>query len=403
MHQDIGRRSRRGRTRPRHLSASAPRPRVLIVSGSVGAGHDGAAAALASRLRAGGTDVDIRDYLFAFPAPIRAAMRGSYAVSVNYLPSVFEWLFTTIEHRTVVHRLSLAFCRLAQRRVQQWVRPGYDAVVSTYPFASQTLGQLRAQGQLRCAVVTFLTDPAAHRLWVHPGVDHHLTVTQATAEQGERRYGVPMQVGGPLVAERFSRQPESPAALRARATIRAELCLGADTPVALILAGSLGLGDVALTVDAVLAGRWAIPVVVCGHNERLRGQLSQRPGARALGWRADMPDLMAAADVLITNAGGLSFTEALVAGLPAVCFAPIPGHGRANAALLDTAGLAPWAHTPTELTVAMQVATERQVNRGTPPPSLVAAFVAGLPSGHLHPDRPPRARWFSRPRRRVAA
>ncbi len=382
-------RSRRGRKDRRLSMLSRPGPRVLIVSGSVGAGHDGAADALAARLRAAGVQVDQRDYLSAFPGPVGAAMRESYALSVNYLPSIFEWLFTNIEHRTLVYRLSLAFCRLAQRRVQRWVRPGYDAVVSTYPFASQTLGRLRARGELGCPVVTFLTDPAVHRLWVHSGVDHHLTVTEATAEQGVHRYGVPMQLGGPLVAETFSRPPQDPAALRARARIRTELGLAQDTPVALILSGSLGLGDVAATVKAVLAGGAAVPVVVCGHNEVLRRQLAQHHGVRALGWRPDMPDLMAAADVLLTNAGGLSFTEALVAGLPAVCFAPIPGHGRANAALLDAAGLSPWVRTPTELTTALQVATSRahKAHRALAPPCLVGIFVEHLAAGHHHDDQ----------------
>ena len=58
----------------------------------------------------------------------------------------------------------------------------------------------------------------------------------------------------------------------------------------------------------------------------------------ALGWRDDVPDLMAAADVLVHNAGGLSCTEALVAGLPVVTYRPIPGHGRANAAVLARPG-----------------------------------------------------------------
>ena len=73
----------------------------------------------------------------------------------------------------------------------------------------------------------------------------------------------------------------------------------------------------------------------------------------ALGWRDDVPELMAAADVLVHNAGGLSFTEALVAGLPAVTYLPIAGHGRANAEVLARATLAPWPRDPAELVAAI--------------------------------------------------
>jgi UDP-N-acetylglucosamine:LPS N-acetylglucosamine transferase len=73
----------------------------------------------------------------------------------------------------------------------------------------------------------------------------------------------------------------------------------------------------------------------------------------ALGWRSDVAALMAASDVLVHNAGGLSLTEALTAGLPAVTFRPIPAHGRANAELLARAGLVPWPQDDTELAAAI--------------------------------------------------
>jgi UDP-N-acetylglucosamine:LPS N-acetylglucosamine transferase len=45
----------------------------------------------------------------------------------------------------------------------------------------------------------------------------------------------------------------------------------------------------------------------------------------------------------------LTLTEALTAGLPAVTFRPIPGHGTANAGTLADAGLAPWPKDAEEL------------------------------------------------------
>jgi UDP-N-acetylglucosamine:LPS N-acetylglucosamine transferase len=145
----------------------------------------------------------------------------------------------------------------------------------------------------------------------------------------------------------------------------------------------LGLGDVEGTVEAVLAGGAAVPLVVCGRNEGLRRKLAGRLGPRALGWRDDVPDLMAASDVLVTNAGGLSFTEALVIGLPAVSFAVLPGHGEANAQVLDAAGLAPWARTEEELAEALTAALDprRRQSRLMGPPSQVHDLVAGLATG----------------------
>jgi hypothetical protein len=44
-----------------------------------------------------------------------------------------------------------------------------------------------------------------------------------------------------------------------------------------------------------------------------------------------MPDLMAASDLLIQNAGGVTCLEAFSIGLPVVMFDPLPGHGEDNA------------------------------------------------------------------------
>ena len=58
-------------------------PAVLILSGSVGAGHDGAAHELARRLRDRGVDVDVRDYLEALPRWFRFFLREGYTASVS--------------------------------------------------------------------------------------------------------------------------------------------------------------------------------------------------------------------------------------------------------------------------------------------------------------------------------
>jgi processive 1,2-diacylglycerol beta-glucosyltransferase len=316
---------------------------VLVVSASVGAGHDGAAAELKARLRRAGVEVAVRDFLDAVPRPLAWALREGYLVTVERIPVAFEIFFRGLERRGLSWRAEQRVCAHAAGTVARWVaefRP--DVVVSTYPPAAQSVGALRASGRLAVPAFTYLTDPAVHASWLHPAVDRHLTVTAATAAHGAVAYGVALEVAGPLVPERFA-QPLPAAEVSA---LRRELA-DHDRPLALLACGSLGLGDVHRTVDDVVsAGLTA--VVLCGRNDTLRRRLTG-PGVVALGWRDDVHRLVQAADVLVQNAGGMSFTEALVAGLPAVSYRPIPGHGRANAAVLHDAGLAPWARDRAEL------------------------------------------------------
>ncbi|MGH3882094.1 MAG: MGDG synthase family glycosyltransferase [Pseudonocardiaceae bacterium] len=356
--------------------AAGTAARVLVISGSVGAGHDGAADELISRLAKLGIAADRRDYLDALPRVCHYVLRDGYRLSIGYAPRCFAWMFANLEHAGWVQRIALGLCQLAQRHVLRWAGD-HDVVVSTYMLASQTLGQLKEAGLLDATLVTFLTDPAVHRLWVHPAVDHHVTVTEATARMGHLVYRTPMQAVGGLVSPRFADRPD-PAH---RHRLRADLGLSPDGAVVLLTTGSLGMGDVPRVVREIGSSGVAEVVVLCGRNEGLRKQLSARPGVVALGWRDDVPELMAAADVLVHNAGGLSLTEALTAGLPAVTYRPIPGHGIANSRVLADAGLAPWPQDEPGLVAAIRQQAARRcdpshVVRSPDTASVVLALLA---------------------------
>lgn len=359
--------------------------RVLVISGSVGAGHDGAANELANRLRGAGLHVDVRDYLQALPPVCRFILRDGYTMTVERVPAIFQWLFTCIERSRLAAALSVAFCKIGNRQVLGWIRDGgFDVVVSTYPLASQSLGGLRARRTIDIPVITYLTDPAPHRTWIHSDVDLHLTCTEQTAIQGIASYGVPMTVAGPLVPARFA----SGLTAHQRAAKRSLLGLPLAAPVALLVCGSLGLGDVESSADEVVAAGLT-PLVLCGRNEDLLERMRQRPGVVAMGWRDDVHELMHCVDVLVHNAGGLTFTEALVAGLPAVSYRCIPGHGLANAATIEAAGLAPWAMTPKELGSALRAQVARPRLRrdlGDPAEHILAVLAATVPQpARRHP------------------
>jgi UDP-N-acetylglucosamine:LPS N-acetylglucosamine transferase len=118
--------------------------------------------------------------------------------------------------------------------------------------------------------------------------------------------------------------------------------LAITRPRALLTGGSLGIGDLEQAAADVLATGVMTPVVACGHNDALRRRLGRQPGVVALGWRDDLPAVIAASDCVVQNAGGFTSLEALAAGTPVVTYRPIPGHGVTNALGLEEADLAPW-------------------------------------------------------------
>ncbi len=74
---------------------------------------------------------------------------------------------------------------------------------------------------------------------------------------------------------------------------------------------------------------------------------------RVLGYTEEMRHLMAAADLLVTKAGGVSLAEAIACDLPVVCFGSLPGHERRNERFFVAASAALSARSAEELRVVV--------------------------------------------------
>jgi len=315
----------------------------------MGAGHDGAANELARRLEAQGIEVRVVDYLQMIPFKLGGFVRWSYLFQLQRLAWTYDLTYQALNRGIgvflfgpVVRIMSLITRRPLRRELRR-TRP--DAVVSTYPLASLVLGRMRKKRWLRVPVATYLTDFAVHPLWVHPGVDLHLAVSPLSAEAAARRGGRTNIASGPLVGDKFRE------AVLQREDVRRILGIEPDDRAVLVVAGSWGVGDVQKTVESIArAGERYHPIVVCGRDEKLRESLLARgEGGTVLGWTDDMPGLMAAADALVENAGGLSAMEAFAAGLPVISFQPIAGHGKDNARYMAISGVSAYAHDDDEL------------------------------------------------------
>ncbi len=332
----------------RLAAALKSRPSVLIVSASIGAGHDGAAAEISRQATAAGCSVERVDFLDLFPLGIGHLMRTSYRLQLKAAPATWGWLLSRLVsgagHRWAARLAS----RLTRKRLLAVSQDRPDLTISTYPLASQALSALRLGGELRTPVVTFLTDMSVHPLWVAPGVDTHLALHDIAGAAARELGARDVRVVGPAVSPRFT--PVTPAS---RQAARERFQLPSDRALCLVAAGSWGVGDIASTVTALLDGGMVTPVVVCGRNMSLLRHFRAMPGVTAFGWVDDMPGLMHACDLVVQNAGGLTSLEARRCGLPVLTYRSLPGHGLTNSRALESAGWARWARDPEELVLAV--------------------------------------------------
>lgn len=319
--------------------------RVLVITGSYGAGHDAAAREVAERFSSSGCVVEVLDIVDLLPLRLGPLLRAAYHAQLTRCPESWEATLQGLRPGTRKHLWAVRILGTGAGRVAAASR-GSDLVVSTHPFASQVLGRLRRIGGISCPVVTYLTDPSVHALWVAPGVDLHAAIHPVAAEQA-RALGVRTEVVSALAPRTPLVNPRS----------RLELGLPENRPVAVVLGGSLGVGELEATArDLRDAG--VTPVVLCGRNRPLLRRLSAVPGVTAFGWCENVREVFAVADLVVQNAGGFMTLEAMTLGVPLLSYRPIPGHGRSNAEALEREGLAAWPRSRSELRRAVQEALE---------------------------------------------
>ncbi|MBO0512510.1 MGDG synthase family glycosyltransferase, partial [Streptomyces beijiangensis] len=207
--------------------------RIVIISASVGAGHDGAADQLTDRLRLFGYEVDRHDFLDLLPAGLGALLAGSYHHLLTWAPTIYQRIYAATESADRPGPAIRALLRAAERRTLRAVGPGAVAVISTYPGASQVLGALRLRGLLDVLALTYLTDFSVHGLWVAPGIDAHLAVHPVPAAQAHALGAAGVQVCGPVVDPRFVPGDEED-----RRLARLRFGLPGPASLALLVAGS---------------------------------------------------------------------------------------------------------------------------------------------------------------------
>jgi len=312
--------------------------RVLILSAPVGAGHDAAARGVAAELRDRGDEVEIDDGLALIGRGVHKLVVDGYHCQIEYAPWSWRLLYRATRSRRLIRLFGAALAVRGGRRLLDRIEGrGYDRVVSAYPVVSMVLARLRRTGRLRVPCCALITDFDPHPAWVHPELDDNLGVGRACVT-GMRAVRPPV----PILPVDAAVGPRT----------RRLLGIGPQERAVLIVGGAWGVGNLQGAARAVASVPGLRPVVVSGHNAGLRRRLDADEllaGAITFGFTDQMPALMAACDVLVANAGGLTCLEAFAAGLPVVMFDPLPGHGEDNSRHMERAGMVTGAATGRDL------------------------------------------------------
>ena len=348
----------RGASPRRALKASLP-PRILILTASVGAGHDQPARTLADQLRAEHVEVDVvtEDALSVMGRAVGAVSEDAATIVFYRFQWVWDvgfWLFTSPRvTRSGAQRLLTRLGAPGLLRLIAETRP--DVIVSTYPERDRGARQAAARGPHRRPGVRGDHRPRGAALLGRRAAP--------TCTSSRTRSRLPRCAAWPVprpqcTACTGSRDRSSSS--RGRwSEARAALGLPLEGRIVLVSGGGWGVGDVEGAVDEALAIDGVSQVVsLCGHNDELRGRIARRfrmePRVRVEGFTDKMPEWLAAVDVLVHSTGGLTVLEALMRGCPAISYGWGRGHVRVNNRAFRRYGLARVVSTRGDLGSALR-------------------------------------------------
>jgi processive 1,2-diacylglycerol beta-glucosyltransferase len=330
--------------------------RILILTGSLGDGHNKAAQALveAAGLYYPGVEVKVVDYLEWTHPYLHGVGQFCYMQWVKSLPSVYGFLYRSTRRDNT---LSQWFKRMKSFSTDRMLELLHDyrptEVVSTFPGAAAAMSYLKCNGLTTVPTVTVMTDYTDHSYWVHPGTDRYL-VGAEHLKKVLLRYGVSeshINVTGIPVRLPFTQDYN-------RDELRDKYGLDRNKPAVLIMGGGHGLIGKQFA-DVLRSSELALPVqfiFVCGRNAKLKQRLEEafcgeesNHTIRVMGFVDHIHELMALSDMIITKPGGLTVSEAMALELPMLLYNPIPGQEEGNAEYLIRLGAAIEAYDPAEL------------------------------------------------------
>jgi 1,2-diacylglycerol 3-beta-galactosyltransferase len=221
-----------------------------------------------------------------------------------------------------------------------------DVIVTTYPLYQGAVAATTLLSETPVPLVTVVTDlvslhsvwfsKAAHLCIVPTESARDLALESGLSADRVRVYGIPVH---PSIARQRGMALDARTELGWKPNIKTFLAIGGDRVDGLM--------------DAVrVLNHSGLPIqlaVVAGKDDALRTALERiewHVETHVYGYVSNMPTLMAAADAVISKAGGLTVAETLASGLPMVLVDVLPGQEEGNVQYVLDNGAGAWARTP---------------------------------------------------------
>ena len=329
--------------------SAAVRPSVLLITASVGEGHNAAASALGAALgqRHPEWAVDTIDDMRLVPRWFRAAYAGGFRLAVTRMPRLYGLGFRLSDaphgpQRSRLEGLRLAVERHALRRLRGLLLERQPhLIVHTHFLAPPLVGELIERGALAGRQIVVATDRPLHRYWRAEHVDHWFVASEAAGRTLQQWGADPAGItySGIPIHPKWRGELDGPSTLAA-------WDLPADRPLILVSGGATyTTGPIGRIVDrlAQACPNACVGVLVGGNRKLARRLKARHPDdtrVRVIPMTDRMPELAHVASLMVTKGGGILTAECASAGLPMVFLPLVPGQEAANGQFFEQGGAA---------------------------------------------------------------
>ena len=289
--------------------------------------------------------------------PLREAVK-LYGPTIRYNPSLYGRFFRITNRAQSVAAVKTMAGPLVHKgllRLITCMQP--DVIVSIHPMLNHITVEAIEDLGLKIPFLTVVTDLiSVHHSWYAPGADSYVVPTEPARQLYLKRGLDPEKIhvlGMPI-------DPKFTLPMPSKEALRRKMGLDLDIPVVLLTGGGDGAGGLRSAVHAISQARLPVQLlVIAGRNKRLFVQL-QRERAhlkvplKLFGFVNNMPEMMHAADVIVTKAGPGTISEALACNLPIVLSGFVPGQEEGNVTFVTENHIGVMAKEPPEIVNALR-------------------------------------------------
>jgi len=323
------------------------KPHIVFLFSDTGGGHRSASEAIAEALNLEFPKeftYEMVDFFKEYsPPPLNLA--GPVYPLMSRMEYMWEFTFKASNNPDFMRVLFSAFWPYIRFGMYKMLRehPG-DMYVSVHPLINIPFLRAMRRREITTPYLIVVTDlVSTHTAWFAKEADL-ISIPTEQARKPALYAGIDpekMRVIGLPVADRFCKPPGD------KKVLRKKLGWSQEKTIILLVGGGEGMGPLGTVSKKINRAKLDVGlVVITGRNKKLKNELEAMDWnipTHIYGFVTDMPDLMRAADILVTKAGPGTISEALIANLPIILYHRIPGQEEGNVSYVIDEGAGIWA------------------------------------------------------------